>query len=129
MRAAMLCVCWASPELGFWPIRVRVRLCALALYAVNRGVGMRIVADKSTSAPGLSTAALVVRKELATSGRYRGPRDLRGLKVAGPAPGTGASTSLYWGLVLASGAFAKAVNPLVWAGRVGGARQRHGFRM
>ena len=110
-------------------IRVRVRLGGLALYAVNRGVGMRIVADKSTSAPGLSTAALVVRKELATSGRYRGPRDLRGLKVAAPATGTGASTSLDWGLVLASGAFAKAVNPLVWAGRVGGARRRHGFRM
>lgn len=110
-------------------IRVRVRLGGLALYAVNRGVGMRIVADKNTSAPGLSTAALVVRKELPTSGGYRGLGDLRGLKVAVPAPGTGASTSLYWGLVLASGAVAKAVNPLVWAGRVGGARQRHGFRM
>ena len=62
--------------------------------AVNRGVGMRIVADKSTSAPGLSTSALVVRKELATSGRYRGPLDIKGLKVAVPAPGTGTSTSL-----------------------------------
>ena len=62
--------------------------------AVNRGVGMRIVADKSTSAPGLSTAALVVRKELAASGRYRGPSDLKGLKIAVPAPGTGTSTSI-----------------------------------
>jgi NitT/TauT family transport system substrate-binding protein len=62
--------------------------------AVNRGVGMRIVADKSTSAPGLSTAALEVRKDLATAGLYRGPSDLKGRKIAVPAPGTGTSTSL-----------------------------------
>ena len=63
--------------------------------AVNRGVGMRIVADKSTSAPGRSTAALVVRKDLVTAGRYRGPVDLKGLKIAVPAPGTGTSTSIH----------------------------------
>ena len=62
--------------------------------AVNRGVGMRIVADKSTSAPGQSTSALVVRKDLATAGQYRTPVDLKGRKIAVPAPGTGTSTSI-----------------------------------
>ena len=62
--------------------------------AVNRGVGLRIVADKSTSALGLSTAALVVRKDLATTGQYRTPADLKGRKIAVPAPGTGTSTSI-----------------------------------
>ncbi len=62
--------------------------------AVKRGVGLRIVADKSTSAPGLSASSLVVRKKLVTSGAYKGPTDLRGRKVAAPAPGTATSTSL-----------------------------------
>ena len=62
--------------------------------AVNRGVGLRIVADKSTSAPGGSTSALVVRKDLAAAGQYRTPADFRGRKIAVPAPGTGTSTSI-----------------------------------
>jgi len=62
--------------------------------AVARGLGVKIVADKSTSAHGLSTGSLMVRKDLVDSGRYQSPRDLKGWKVAVPAPGTGTSTSL-----------------------------------
>ena len=62
--------------------------------AVARGVGAKIVADKSTSAPGQSTGALMVRKDLIASGKYKTPADLRGAKLALPAAGTGTSTSL-----------------------------------
>src|SRR5713226_2160799 len=62
--------------------------------AAARGLGVKIVADKSTSAPGLATGALVVRKDLVDAGRYKSPRDLEGRKLAVPAPGTGTSTAI-----------------------------------
>ena len=62
--------------------------------AVARGLGVKIVADKSTSAPGFATGALMVRKDLIDIGRYKSPKDLKGLKLAVPAPGTGTSTSI-----------------------------------
>jgi NitT/TauT family transport system substrate-binding protein len=62
--------------------------------AVARGLGVKIVADKSTAAPGLATGALVVRKDLIDTGRYTSPRDLKGWKLAVPAPGTGTATAL-----------------------------------
>ena len=62
--------------------------------AVARGVGLKIVADKSTSAPGLGTGALMARKDLVDSGRYKSVKDMKGWKLAIPAAGTGTSTSL-----------------------------------
>ncbi len=62
--------------------------------AVARGVGLKIVADKSTSAPGLGTGALMVRRELVDNGRYKSVKDMKGWKLAIPASGTGTSTSL-----------------------------------
>lgn len=62
--------------------------------AVARGVGLRIVADKSSSLAGFGTGALSVRKDLVDSGKYKSPRDLKGAKIAVPAAGTGTSTSL-----------------------------------
>ncbi len=62
--------------------------------AVARGLGIKIVADKSTSTPGLATGALMVRKDLVDSGRYRSVKDLKGWKVAVPGPGSGTSTSI-----------------------------------
>jgi NitT/TauT family transport system substrate-binding protein len=62
--------------------------------AVARGVGLKIVADKSTSPPGLGTGALMVRKDLVDSGKYKVVKDMKGWKLAIPAPGTGTSTSL-----------------------------------
>jgi len=62
--------------------------------AVARGVGLRIVADKSSSYLGVGTGALMVRKDLVESGRYKTPLDLKGAKLALPAAGTATSTSL-----------------------------------
>ena len=61
---------------------------------VARGVGLKIVADKSTSAPGLGTGALMVRKDLVDAGRYKSVKNMKGWKLAIPAAGTGTSTSL-----------------------------------
>ena len=62
--------------------------------AVARGVGIKIVADRSTSVPGFATAALMLRKELVENGRYKAPADLKGMAIAVPAPGTGTGVSL-----------------------------------
>ena len=47
-----------------------------------RGIDMSIVAGAGTNAPGHGTISLVLRKELVTSGRYKGPADLKGLRLA-----------------------------------------------
>jgi NitT/TauT family transport system substrate-binding protein len=50
--------------------------------AIARGVLLRAVADRSRDN---GTAGLVMRKELAESGRVRGPADIKGLRLALPA--------------------------------------------
>ena len=72
--------------------------------AVARGIGLKIVADRSTAIKGAGTGAIMVRKALVDSGAYSSPRDLKGRKLAIPAPGTGTSTSI---------AFVGALNRLV----------------
>ena len=62
--------------------------------AAGRGVGLKIVADRSRSKAGFATAALMLRRDIADAGRYKGPRDLAGMKVAVPAPGSGTGVSL-----------------------------------
>jgi len=58
-----------------------------ALYnAIARGIELRIVANKASVPPGYGYNAIVVRKALYDSGKVRSIRDLRGLKVAEPAP-------------------------------------------
>ena len=65
---------------------------AAGLYnAVARGIGIKIVADRATDAPGYGFNVLLVRKELVTSGRYKKLSDLKGLRFAEPGKG---STSL-----------------------------------
>jgi NitT/TauT family transport system substrate-binding protein len=54
--------------------------------AVARGVNVKIVAEGGSLGPGNDWLALVVRRELVDSGRYRGPTDLRGLRIAIPGP-------------------------------------------
>ena len=59
-----------------------------ALYnAAARQIDTRVVADRSRSAPGNLYQTLMVRKDLIDSGRFRGYADLKGLKMAIPAPG------------------------------------------
>ncbi len=62
--------------------------------AANRGVGLKIVSDKSTSVPGFGDSGLVVRKDIVDAGRYGTPKDLKGFKLAIPAEGTATSASL-----------------------------------
>jgi NitT/TauT family transport system substrate-binding protein len=50
--------------------------------AFGRGISVKIVADHGANLPNASAGAVVIRKELADSGAYRGPTDLRGRKVA-----------------------------------------------
>lgn len=62
--------------------------------AIDRGVKMKIVADKArVVAPGFQ--GLIVRKPLVESGKFKGVSDLRGLKIAIPATGTAPERPLY----------------------------------
>src|SRR5579875_1177389 len=50
--------------------------------AIARGLPIKIVAGISGNVPGMSSSALVVRKELIDSGRVRDYADLRGLRIS-----------------------------------------------
>jgi NitT/TauT family transport system substrate-binding protein len=52
------------------------------LNAVERGIGIRMVADKGTSRPGFEFTQVVVRRDLLESGAVRDLADLRGRRVA-----------------------------------------------
>ena len=56
--------------------------------AVARGIDVRIVADKNSTPPGRGTQPLLVRKDHVDSGRYKGLKDLKGMKIAVAALGT-----------------------------------------
>ncbi len=62
--------------------------------AVARGIDIRIVADKVSTPPGRPSQTLIVRKDLVDSGRVKSIADLKGMKFANGAPGTGASVTL-----------------------------------
>ena len=67
-----------------------------ALYnAVGRGIRVRIVADKTSTPPGRPSQSLMVRKDLVESGRYKSLKDLKGLKLAGAAPGSSGDGTVY----------------------------------
>lgn len=55
--------------------------------AVARNINIRIVADKAQSTPGYGATKLIVRKDHIESGRFKGLADLKGMKIAGNAPG------------------------------------------
>jgi NitT/TauT family transport system substrate-binding protein len=62
--------------------------------AVARGIDIRIVADKASTPKGRPINFLLVRKDLVDSGRYKTLADLKGMKIAGSAPGGSATTTL-----------------------------------
>ncbi len=62
--------------------------------AVARGVGVKVVASVSSAPPGYGHTILVVRKAHVASGRYAKPADIKGTKVAMPAPGASATATL-----------------------------------
>jgi NitT/TauT family transport system substrate-binding protein len=66
-----------------------------ALYnAVARSIRIRVVADKASSPPGYGATKILVRKDLIDSGRYREPKDLKGLRFAMNAPGVSNTSTL-----------------------------------
>jgi NitT/TauT family transport system substrate-binding protein len=62
--------------------------------AVARGVRIKIVADKASSSPGYGATKILVRKDLAESGRYKTLNDLKGMKFAMNAPGVSNTATL-----------------------------------
>ncbi len=62
--------------------------------AVGRGILIKIVADQASIKPGYGYSSLMVRKDHVDSGRYKGFADLKGMKVAIGAPGTGTASAL-----------------------------------
>lgn len=62
--------------------------------ATARSINIKIVADKGSMPPGYGYLSLLVRKDLIDSGKFKGFRDLKGLKVALPAPGTSTDSTL-----------------------------------
>ncbi len=62
--------------------------------AVGRGILMKIVADQASIKPGYGYSSLMVRKDHVESGRYKSFADLKGMKVAIGAPGTGTASAL-----------------------------------
>src|SRR5271166_7075678 len=62
--------------------------------AVGRGIAMKIVADQASIRPGYGFSSLMVRKDHVDSGRYKTFADLKGMKVAVGAPGTGSASAL-----------------------------------
>jgi NitT/TauT family transport system substrate-binding protein len=55
---------------------------------------MKIVADQASIKPGYGYSSLMVRKDHVASGRYKTFADLKGMKVAIGAPGTGTASAL-----------------------------------
>jgi NitT/TauT family transport system substrate-binding protein len=62
--------------------------------AVARGIAITIVADKGSTPPGYGFQPLLVRKDLVDSGRYKSLKDLKGMKIAGSAPGSASTSTL-----------------------------------
>jgi NitT/TauT family transport system substrate-binding protein len=72
---------------------------AAGLYnAVERGINIKIVADKASIKDGYEYSTLLVRKDLVDSGRYKSLADLKGMTVAAAAQGAGSESSLNEGL-------------------------------
>jgi NitT/TauT family transport system substrate-binding protein len=81
--------------LGAGQIEAGAGSASAGLYnAVARGIRIRIVADKASSAPGYGATKIVVRKDHVDSGRYRQVKDLKGMKFAMNAPGVSNTSTL-----------------------------------
>jgi NitT/TauT family transport system substrate-binding protein len=62
--------------------------------AVLRGVRIKIVADKASSPPGYGATKILLRKDVLDSGRYKEPKDLKGMRFAMNAPGVSNTATL-----------------------------------
>jgi NitT/TauT family transport system substrate-binding protein len=81
--------------LGIGELDVGGGTAAAGLYnAVERGINMKIVADKASVAEGYEYSTLLVRKDLVDGGRYKSLADLKGMTVATASKGAGSESSL-----------------------------------
>jgi NitT/TauT family transport system substrate-binding protein len=81
--------------LGAGQLDVGAGSASAGLYnAVARGIRIKIVADKSSSPPGYGTTKIMVRKDLVDSGRYKSPKDLKGMRFAMNGPGVSNTSTL-----------------------------------
>src|SRR5438477_1898383 len=81
--------------LGTGQLDVGAGSVSAGLYnAVARGIDIKIVADKGSTPPGYGFQPLLVRKDLVDSGRYKTLKDLKGMKIAGSAPGSASTSTL-----------------------------------
>jgi NitT/TauT family transport system substrate-binding protein len=81
--------------LGAGQLDVGAGAVGAGLYnAAERGINIKIVADKAHCAPDQSFVSLLVRKSLVDSGEFKGYGDLKGRKVALAGAGTGDSSTL-----------------------------------
>jgi NitT/TauT family transport system substrate-binding protein len=71
------------PSLGTGELDVGSGATSAGLYnAAKRGVSIKIVADKARTAKGYGFQSVLVRKDLADSGKVKSLKDFKGLKVA-----------------------------------------------
>jgi NitT/TauT family transport system substrate-binding protein len=78
----------AIPPLASGELQVAGGATSAGLYnAMKRGIDIKIVADKARNAKGYGFQSFMVRKDLYDSGKVRGLKDFKGLKVAMSAPG------------------------------------------
>ncbi len=83
------------PLLGTGDLDVGGGATTAALYnAADRKIDVRVVASRARTAPGFGYQALVIRKDLVESGKYKGYSDLKGLKFAFASPGSTPLSSL-----------------------------------
>jgi NitT/TauT family transport system substrate-binding protein len=69
---------------------------AVGIYnAAAHGIDVKVVADRASDAPGYGFDPLLVRTELIKSGRYKTPKDLKGMTIAGNQPGSVSTVALY----------------------------------
>lgn len=81
--------------LGAGQLEVGGGTVAAGLYnAAARNIGIKIVADKGSIKPGYNFSSLIIRKDHIESGRYKSFKDLKGMKVAIAAFGTGNAATL-----------------------------------
>lgn len=71
--------------------------------AVERGLGVRVVAYTSIIGPDSVSGGFTVRQDHLDTGRFRGPADFRGMSVSMPSPGAIAQNYLERALALGGG--------------------------
>jgi NitT/TauT family transport system substrate-binding protein len=81
--------------LGAGQIEAGAGSASAGLYnAVARGIKIKIVADKASSAPGYGGTKILIRKDHVESGRYKELKDLKGMTFAMNAPGVSNTSTL-----------------------------------